>query len=158
MVAVNRGLLVDHSRRGVITIQENGTGRVRCTVKQRVEVFGVVVGLHHGIVDVGSRHINPTHNLGVCLSKRIEVDNRHAAGVLIAYILLLDFLVRIARLLIANLSIDKDGSGGDNQTDAHDDEQDGNDGSAFLTRLLGIVGRRVTQLPRRPSLLLCRAI
>ena len=122
MVAVDRGLLVNHSRRGVIAIQKNGPGRIGRTVEQRVEVFGVVVGLHHGIVDVGSRHVNPTHNLGVCLSKRIEVDNRHAAGVLIAYILLLDFLVRIARLLIANLSIDKDGGGGDNQTDAHDDE------------------------------------
>ena len=158
MVSVDRGLLVNHSRRGVIAIQENGPRCIGRTVEQRVEVFGVVVGLHHGIVDVGSRHINPTHNLGVCLSKRIEVDSRHAAGVLIAYILLLDFLIRLARLLVANLCIDKDSGGGDNQTDAHDDEQDGNDGSAFLTRLLGIVGRRVTQLPRRPSLLLCRAI
>ena len=112
MVAVDRGLLVDHSRRGVIAIQENGTGRVSRSVEQRVEVFGVVVGLHHGIVDVGSRHINPTHNLGVCLSKRIEVDSRHAAGVLIAYILLLDFLIRLARLLVANLGVDKDGCSG----------------------------------------------
>lgn len=142
MVSVDRGLLVNHSRRGVITIQENGTGRVSRTVKQRVEVFGVVVGLHHGIVDVGSRRVNPTHNLGVRLSKCIKIDNRHAAGVLIAYILLLDFLIRIARLLIANLSINKDSGGGDNQTDAHDDEQNGNNGAALFARRLGVIRRR----------------
>ena len=142
MVAVDRGLLVDHSRRGVIAIQENSTGRVSRSVEQRVEVFGVVVGLHHGIVDVGSRHVNPTHNLGVRLSKRIKVDNRHAAGVLIAYILLLDFLIRIARLLIANLGINKNSGGGDNQTDTDDDEQNGNNGAALFARRLGAIRRR----------------
>ena len=142
MVAVDRGLLVNHSRRGIVTVQEDRTRCIGRTVKQRVEVFGVVIGLHHGIVDVGSRRVNPTHNLGVCLSKRIEVDNRHAAGVLIAYILLLDFLIRLARLLIANLSINKDSGGGDNQTDADDDEQNGNNGAALFARRLGVIRRR----------------
>ena len=142
MVAVDRGLLIHHARRGVIAIQENGPGCIGRTVEQRVEVFGVVVGLHHGIVDVGSRRVNPTHNLGICLGKCIEVDNRHAAGVLIAYILLLDFLVRIACLFIANLSIDKDSGGGDNQADADDDEQNGNNGAALFARRLGVIRRR----------------
>ena len=142
MVAVDRGLLIHHARRGVVAIQENGPRCIGRTVEQRVEVFGVVVGLHHGIVDVGSRHINPTHNLGVCLSKCIKVDNRHAAGVLIAYILLLDFLIRLARLLVANLCIDKDGGGGNNQADADDDEQNGNNGAALFARRLGVIRRR----------------
>ena len=111
-MTVNRGLLIHHARRGVVAIQEDGTRRIGGAVEQRVEVLGVVVGLHHGVVDVGAGRVNPTHNLGICLGKCIEVDNRHAAGVLIAYILLLDFLVRIACLLIANLSVDKDGGSG----------------------------------------------
>ena len=142
MVAVDRGLLVNHSRRGVIAIQENGPRCIGRTVEQRVEVFGVVVGLHDGIVDVGAGRVNPTHNLGIRLGKCIKVDNRHAAGVLVAYILLLDFLIRIARLLIANLSIDKDGSGGNNQTDAHDNEQNRNNGAALFARRFGVIRRR----------------
>ena len=109
MVAVDRGLLIHHARRGVVAIQEDGTGRVSRTVKQRVEVFGVVVGLHDGIVDVGAGRINPTHNLGIRLGKCIKVDNRHAAGVLVAHILFFDLLIRLARLLVANLGVDKDG-------------------------------------------------
>ena len=158
MVAVDCRLLVHHARRDIFEVQENRTRCIGRTVKQRVEVFRVVLGLHHGIVDVGIRHINPSHDLGICLSKSVKIDNRHAARILIAHVLLLDLLVRIARLLVANLCIDKDGGSGNDQTDAHDDEQNGDDGAAFLTRRLGVAGRSAARLPRRPGLLLCRAI
>ena len=92
-MAVNRGLLIHHARRSVVAIQKDGARRIGGAVEQRVEVLGVVVGLHHGVVDVGAGRVNPTHDLGICLGKRIEVDNRHAAGVLVAHILLFDFLI-----------------------------------------------------------------
>jgi len=56
--------------------------------------------------------------------------------------LLFDLLVRLARLLVTDLRIDKDGSGGNNQTDTDDDEQNGNDGAALFARRLGIIRRR----------------
>ena len=137
-MTVNRGLLIHHARRGVVAIQEDGSRGIGRTVEQRVEVLGVVVGLHHGVVDVGAGRVNPTHNLGICLGKRIKVDNRHATGVLVAHILLFDFLIRLARLLVANLCVDKDGGSGNDQANADDDEQNGNDGAALFARRLGI--------------------
>ena len=142
MMAIDRGLLVHHTGGRIVAVQENCTGSVGCTVKQRVEVLGVIVGLNHRIIDSSIRNVNPADNLGVRLRKGIKINDGDAAAILIAHILFLDLCIRVACLFVANLRIDVDSRCGNNQSDSDNDEQDRENRPTFFARLLDM-SRRV---------------
>ena len=132
MVAVQRGLLVVHPRRGVGHVHEDRARVVRGAVEQLLEVRGVVVGLNDRIVDRSARDVDPPHDVGVDGRQRIEIDARDAVAHVGLDGIALQLLVGFLRLLVAHLGRKEQAARNEQEHDADHDQDDRQHGDPAL--------------------------
>ena len=124
MVTIECRLLVDQSGSGVIHVHENRSACVVLARDQRPQIRVVRLALHHGVVDVRAGDVDPTHHVLVDLCKGIEVDGGHTRTVRFRVLdgLGVQRVVELRGLLVADLRMDEQTTGHEQQHDADGDE------------------------------------
>ena len=143
MVAVQGGLLVDHTRGGAVHVHEDGAVLAVFAIGQMTQVGVVRLALRDHIIDARSGDVDPTHDIVALFFERVEIDLGDAVlarGILHGH--LGDAVVVVIGLLVADLRLDEQAARHEKQRHAHRNQDVGEHVAAALAGTSGLTAPR----------------